>query len=167
VTEGAEDVHPRGRARLIRPLLVRLRRGRLGIRLTRYTAGSVIATLLGQVTFVGLYGLDVAGPQVASAVAWVAGAVPNYLINRAWAWERRGRARLRAEVLPYVAVILTTGLLATVTTTLVDRYVHLITGVHAAQVVIVDAAFVSTYGVMFVVKFLLFERLVFRDPTPP
>lgn len=136
---------------------------RIGAKFARYTAGSVIAGVISQVTFVTLYGLELTGPQVASVCAFIAGAAPNYVMNRAWAWGRRGRAGLRTEVLPYVATILVTAALAAALTALVDRYVHLVTGVHAVQVVIVNAAFLGTYGVMFLVKFLLFERVVFRD----
>lgn len=159
------SVDPPGgdRAGVAARLLAAWQRSRLAGRFARYTAGSVIAGVISQVTFVTLYGLELTGPQAASVSAFVAGAVPNYVMNRVWAWGRRGRARLRGEVLPYVATILTTAALAAVVTALVDRHVHLVSGVHAVQVAIVNLAFLGTYGLMFLIKFLLFERVVFRD----
>src|SRR5262249_37917352 len=46
--------------------------------------------------------------RVTGAAAWLAGALVSYLVSR-WAWERRGRPRLLAETLPFVAISVATG----------------------------------------------------------
>jgi putative flippase GtrA len=135
----------------------------------RYAAGSVMAGVLSQAVFVACYALG-ALPVVASITAFVAGAVPNYLLNRRWAWRQRGRVDVGREMLPYVAIIVTTALTASVVTTAVDAWVRAAVADRFWQVVLVGAAFLGTYGVLFVIKFVLFDRLVFtraRVPAEP
>ncbi len=50
-----------------------------------------------------LYGLGV-GTTVDSVVAFIAGAVPNWILNRRWAWGVRGRVAVGREVVGYVAI---------------------------------------------------------------
>lgn len=136
----------------------------------RYTAASVIAGMLSQLVFVVTYGFG-ALPVVASVVAFVAGAVPNYLMNRRWAWRRDDKPDRVRETLPYAVIIIVTALTAIGVTTLADAWVVANVDSHAGQVILVGAAFLGTYGFMFVLKFLLFDRLIFaqrgaRTPGP-
>jgi putative flippase GtrA len=128
----------------------------------RYAAGSVIAGVISQTVFVACYALG-AAPVVASITAFVAGAVPNYLLNRLWAWEQRGRARVGREVLPYAAIVVVTALAAAAVTSAADAWVRTAVESRAWQVALVGAAFLGTYGFMFVLKFVLFDRLIFTD----
>ena len=66
-------------------------------RLSTYTAGSVIAAGCSEVALVVCYGLLDLAPAVSSTIAWVAGAVPNYWLNRSWTWQRRGARRSSAR----------------------------------------------------------------------
>jgi putative flippase GtrA len=138
--------------------LVRLRQ-----RLTRYTAGSVIAGVISEVAFLAVYGSGLAGPRVASVVAFLAGAVPNYHLNRSWTWGRRGRSDPLRELLPYAATVLVSVGIASLTTSFVDRSVGAWTDNRLLQVVLVTATFAATYGGLFVAKFVLFERVLFAD----
>src|SRR3954451_23821380 len=69
----------------------------LGGKLARYSAGSVVATVCSEVTMVLLYGPLGVAPVWAAVFAWLAGAVPNYWLNRSWTWRRTGRPGLRDE----------------------------------------------------------------------
>lgn len=134
----------------------------------RYTASSVIAGVISEAVFLVAYWLE-AAPVVASIVAFVAGAVPNYLMNRRWAWRRTGTPHPVRETLPYTVIIVSTALLAVLATTLADRWVAAHVSSHELGVVLVGAAFLGTYGAMFVLKFVLFDKLIFagrRAGTP-
>jgi putative flippase GtrA len=126
----------------------------------RYTAASVIAGVISELVFLVAYWFG-AAPVVSSVVAFVAGAVPNYLMNRRWAWRRTGTPHPVRETLPYAVIIIVTALLAILATTLADRWVVGHVGSHELRAVLVAAAFLATYGVMFVLKFVLFDRLIF------
>ena len=127
----------------------------------RYAAGSVVATILSQIAFTVCYGALDTSAAVASIVAFFAGAIPNYLLNKAWAWNDRSVPRRRA-VVAYVIVIGVTNGLAIGITTLADAWVRAHIASHGARTVLVDLAYLASYGVMFVLKFLLFDGLVFR-----
>lgn len=137
--------------------------GRRRIRLWgRYTGASVAAGIISEVVFVATYWFA-AVPLVASLLAFLAGAVPNYLMNRYWAWQRRGRPDRTREVLPYAAIVVVTALAAILVTTAADRWVRDHVTAHALQVALVGTAFLATYGTMFVLKFVLFDRFIFVE----
>jgi putative flippase GtrA len=125
----------------------------------RYVGGSVVAAACSEVTLVVLYGLLHLAPGPASCLAWVAGAVPNYWLNRSWTWRRRGRPDLRREVLPYVVIILTTLLLAALLTAGVDRWARDTATGDTARVVLVAGTFLAVYVAMFLLRFALLDRL--------
>lgn len=128
-------------------------------KLSRYTAGSIIAGICSEVTFLVLYGTGLGGPRVASVVAFLAGAIPNYFLNRRWTWQRRGRAGLVRELLPYAAVILISVTVASAVTSFADRTVDALTSSRPLQVALVTISFAATYGVLFICKFVIFDRL--------
>lgn len=153
--------------------LTAMRRSRLAGRFSRYLANSVLATAISQATFLTVYGLGLAGPRVATVTAFLAAAVPAYLLNRGWAWSQRGRPDFFRETLPYLAVILTNLFVASTTTSWVDAHVEQLTRDRAMQVALVTLTFTATYGLLFIGKFLIFEHVLFsdrrkrREPVPP
>lgn len=135
-------------------------------KLLRYFTGSVVAAVCSEATFVLLYGAFTLGTTWASILSWLAGAVPNFWLNRNWAWQRRGRPSLRYEVLPYVVIILVTLALATVTTSAADRWLHHHGTSASVRVVLVAGVFFGVYVVVFALRFFLLERLFAPPPRP-
>lgn len=131
-------------------------------RFTRYAAGSVIAFAVSNLTFLVLYGLELTSPQVASVLAFTAGIPVNWILNRRWAWQRRGRPGMTDELLPYAAVILVSVAASAVGTWAVDRWLATLTLPRAIQVGLVDATYVGITGGLFLAKYFLLDRLVFR-----
>ncbi|TDD24833.1 hypothetical protein E1218_15945 [Kribbella turkmenica] len=130
----------------------------------KYSAASVVATVLSQVAFALCYWFGTAA-LVASLVAWVTGTVPSYLINRRWTWGHRGPAG--RDLLPYAIIVVASAVLAAIVTTVTDRLVQDWTVSHAWQTVIVSGSYLGTYGVLFILKFVLLDRYVFaRKPSP-
>ncbi len=135
---------------------------RLTPKLLRYFTGSVVATVCSEVVFVVLYGLLGMGTTWSSVLSWLAGAVPNFWLNRNWAWQRTGRPSLRQEVLPYAVIIVTTLVLATVLTHATDVWLHHQGVASSVRVTLVAAVFLGTYVVVFALRFVLLERLFTR-----
>lgn len=138
--------------------LGRMRAGLTG-KVARYGAGSVVATVCSQATFLLVYGPLGASTTVSSVLAWFAGAIPNYWINRRWAWGRRGRPSLRKELLPYAAIVLGTLLLAILATATVAHVLDGTSVSRGARTFLVSGTYFMVYAVMFVVRFVLFDRL--------
>lgn len=136
----------------------------LRIRFSRYAAGSVLSTVLSQATLTGLFWLGGVNATTASLLAFVVGAVPNFVLNWKWAWGRSGRPAVLRELVPYLAIIIGGGLAATALTTLADHVLAPMLSNRGAQTIVLDLAYLSSYGLLFVVKFALMDR-VFRKPA--
>lgn len=147
---------------------------KLGVFL-RYGAGSLVAMGCSELVLVGSYDALGAGPQTASVLAWVAGAVPNYVLNRLWAWRGTsgeqdspsgggsgggGRGR---ELTLYWMITLVTAAAAILATTGMDDWIKGSITSRGEQSLLLAAAYLFAYGVVFVAKFVLFDRWVFAD----
>jgi putative flippase GtrA len=142
-----------------RSVAVRPERGGLVAKLVRYGTGAVVATICSQTTFLVLYGHLGASTTVSSVSAWFAGAIPNYFINRWWTWGKRGRPSVRRELAPYAAIVLGTLVLAIVATAAAAAALDGTSIPDHTQTFLVSGTYFLVYAVMFVFRFLLFDRL--------
>lgn len=141
------------------------RAGLIG-RIMRAGVTSVGATLLSHGTFIGLVGFGHVRAGIASAVAWALGATFNYFVGRRVIWRRRARPDVVRETLPYVIVVGATALLSIGGTTLVEHLIEPIAMSHVKRTIVLEIAFILSYGVVFLLKFTLLDRIVFRHPAP-
>jgi putative flippase GtrA len=131
---------------------------------TRFAAGTAVSTACSQLAFVLLFGVVAVSAMVSGAVAFVVGAVPNFLIHRFWTWRRGGPVGIRRELVPYLAMIIISGLVAIGMTTGVDRLIGQTIDDRALRTLVVAVAFNASYLPLFILKFALLDRLVFgRD----
>jgi putative flippase GtrA len=132
------------------------------VKIWRYTASSVLAAATSAVVFAAAYALG-AGNVPANVLAFVAGAVPNWVLNRSWAWQRRGKVHVGREVVLYAVVSLVSLAASSAATGWAAREAQVVTGDHLLRVLLVAAAYVATYGVLFVLKYVIYELVVFAD----
>ena len=137
----------------------------LRVRFSKFAAGSVAATVLSQLTLTGLFWLGGVNATTASLVAFVAGAIPNFVVNWKWTWGRSGRPALVRELLPYIAIVVGGGLAATALTTLTDHVLAPLITDRGARTITLDIAYLSSYAILFVVKFALLDRVFGRRKT--
>jgi putative flippase GtrA len=131
-------------------------------RITGYSAGSVVAVIISEACFAAAYGWGHSGTTLASAAGFVGGAIPNYILNRRWAWrDRRGRSR-RAEISLYMAVAIASFLVSALVTHWAEAGARQMTAVRGWQVALITAAYLGVSAVFFVVKFVVYETVVFR-----
>jgi putative flippase GtrA len=135
----------------------RTRRGRF----VRYAAGSVAAVLVSGVAFALAYRLLELGPRFASGSAFLAGAMVNFSASRFWAWERRDRSGLGRDVLGYALLAIVTALAAAGVTSLTDA--SLAGADPTRRAVLVEVSYFATYAAVFLVRFVVLERVVFRS----
>jgi putative flippase GtrA len=125
------------------------------IRFFRYALGSAAATVVSAITFALAYrGLD-SGPQVASVAAFLSGAAVNFTSNRFWAWSRRQRPGLGRDVAGYAVLAVATALAAAGVTTLTEH--------HTETWILVEMSYFGTYALMFLLKFVVLDRVLFRE----
>jgi len=130
-------------------------------RFLRYALGSGLATLTSAVAFAVAYRALDQGPRIATGAAFLAGALVNFVANRFWAWHRRARQGLGRDALYYAGLSVGTALVAAAVTSLTHLYVQDLDPNRRA--VLVEASYFATYAVLFLVKFVVLDRIVFRS----
>jgi putative flippase GtrA len=132
-------------------------------RIVGYSLGSVIAAITSEGAFLLTYGPGGTGPALASAAGFVGGAVPNYFLNRRWAWsDRRGRTH-RTEIILYAAVALSSYGASVLVTGAAETWARHRTADRQSRVLLVGAAYLAVSGAFFIVKFVLYHFAVFTS----
>jgi putative flippase GtrA len=131
-------------------------------KITGYSAGSVVALATSTLAYALTFGLH-GGTVLASLFGFVGGAVPNYILNRRWAWrDHRGRSR-RSEITLYMAVALSSFGSSILVTSYAERVARHLTHSADGKVALVTLAFVGVSGVFFIVKYVIYDLLVFKQ----
>jgi putative flippase GtrA len=128
-------------------------------KITRYTLGSVVALLTSIVVF-DLLLLAGVGTTVDSIVAFMAGAIPNWILNRRWAWERTGKVEVSREVVGYVVVSVIAMAASSLATGFTHNWVNNHVG-HGFRLILVTGAYVLVQAILFIAKFVVYDRWVF------
>ena len=141
----------------------RLARSRFAVKVTRYAIGSIVALLTSVIVFALL--LDAGFGTTADAVlAFIAGAVPNWILNRRWAWERTGEMDVAREIVGYTLISVFALAASSAGTGWVNTLVNdQLTHEHALRVLLVTLAYVVIQGLLFIAKFIAYDRWVFTD----
>jgi putative flippase GtrA len=131
--------------------------------MTKYAVGSVIAFALSNIFFALVY-LPTDAPVAASVAGFIGGAVPNWILNRRWAWQQTGRPpakQLVTYALVSAVVLVTTSLATKWTNHQVAHVWHV--QQHYVRLMIVTAAYVVVTVVLFFAKFAVYEFWVFSE----
>jgi putative flippase GtrA len=127
----------------------------------RYSMVSAVAIVISQaVILVCTWAFGFSG-IAANTVGSAAATPASYELNRKWAWGRHGKSHLWKEVVPFWSLTILGFLASTGTTQLADTMTHRdhVTGL--ARSLAIMAASLFAWGVVWVAKFVIFNRLVF------
>ena len=130
--------------------------------LLRYSAVSGVATatslgILG--ILVGLFGVDAV---VANVIATAVGTVPSFELNRRWVWVDRTRRSVLRQLTPFCTLSFSGLVLSSLAVHAASaRTLGWSRGWHTLAV---EAANVSAYGALWVVQFVLLDRVLFHHP---
>ena len=142
-------------------------RSHQGRKLIRFTLTSVVSTLTSETVILVTYGLRVIPGEVQATVFGnLVAMVPAYHLNRRWAWGKRGRSRWAGEVMPFLAMSLTGSLVALLGATYARHLVHAHHWSHLVNTGLVGGTNLASFGVFWVLKMLLFNR-IFRPADAP
>jgi putative flippase GtrA len=141
-------------------VLIRARNSAFAGKVTRYAIGSMIALITSIIVFALLYVLGLS-TTLCSVAAFLAGAVPNWILNRRWAWQIRGQVAFLREIVGYVVISLLALVSSSAATGWTSSRVQSIPAHHGLRVLIVTASYVAVQAVLFVAKFVVYEHWVF------
>ena len=147
------------------PLIGRWYRTPEGEKKVRYALVSVVAVPVGTVA-VGVFDVVQRSAGAGAVLGNSVGAIPSYLLNRYWVWKKTDKNRLFAEVLPFWAVTLVGIAIAFLVAHWAGEFTrnHKITG--ALRVTLLLVANLAGFGVLWVGKYVLFNRVLFNVRRP-
>ena len=143
----------------------RLARSPYAAKLTKYAVGSVVALATSVIVFAVM---DWAGINTTldSIVAFVAGAAPNWVLNRKWAWKMDARVEWMREIVAYIAISIVVLVLSSLATGWTHDWArHHIASGSGLRVIATTGAYVVVQAVMFVAKFLVYDKWVFAGKS--
>jgi putative flippase GtrA len=127
---------------------------------------SVVAIAIGQVALIGFFYFAHWSARPATIASCITSGIPSYYLNRQWVWGKSGRSHLLREVTPFwvmtfAGLALSTWLAGYAGTFGKDHFDS-----RALQTLLVDAASIFSFGSLWVLKFFVFDRLMFTDERP-
>lgn len=131
--------------------------------MTKYAVGSVIAFVTGNIFFAVFYTLTSQNTTAASVAGFISAAIPNWILNRRWAWQQTGRPPAK-QLITYALV--SAVVLYTTSESTGWANSHLVNGVqegHGLRTIIVTAVYVAVTVVLFFAKFAIYEFWVFSE----
>jgi putative flippase GtrA len=138
---------------------------RVGVKAIRYTAISAISVVLSQVILFLLYGvMRLSSATTSNVIATGVTAVPSYYLNRSWAWGKTGRSHLMKEVAPFWFLTFLGLVLSLWAVSLAHHLAVNMQLSHLVDALFVNAASLLAFGVLWIGKFIIFNRFVFTTP---
>jgi putative flippase GtrA len=143
-------------------LYARVRKMPFTSKVMKYALGSGVALATSVIVFALLLTAGVS-TTIDSVAAFVAGAVPNWILNRRWAWQRTGQVEVAREVIGYIVVSVLALIAASAATGAVQDFVRDRSNnvTHGLHTILITGAYVLVQALLFVVKFVIYDRWVF------
>lgn len=123
----------------------------------RYALVSVVAVAVSQVVLITCNGVLDWAPAPSNLMAVSVGAVPSYVLNRAWVWGKSGPNHLWREVVPFWAFALLGLAFSTLLVFMAARWND--------STVVVSLANLSAFGLLWVGKYFFLDALLFSTPS--
>jgi putative flippase GtrA len=130
-------------------------------RVTKFAISSALAAGTSAVVFPVLYVLG-ASTTVCTVLAFFAGAIPNWTLNRKWTWKVEGRVAWGREILAYLVLSVTTLVILSLVTAWTDHIVTKdIEPGHGLRVLLVTGSYFLVLAVLYGVRFFVYEHWIF------
>ena len=136
-----------------------------GRKVFRYSVVSVISLCIGLVVLGICHGLLDWSAFASNIMATAVATVPSYELNRKWAWGKSGKSHLWKEVVPFWVLSFIGLAFSTWWAVMAESLAKHHNLSHAAQTAVVEAAVLFAYGVLWVGKFMIMNKLLFVHHT--
>jgi putative flippase GtrA len=138
----------------------RLRDRILKRRIARFAISSMVSATTSAIVFPILYVLGFS-TTVCSVAAFVAGAIPNWTMNRRWTWKVEGQVAFGREIIAYVVLSASTLIALSLATGWTHRHVQGIPAGHGIRVLLVTASYFGVLAVLYGLRYFLYEFWIF------
>jgi putative flippase GtrA len=137
-----------------------------GKKLIRYAMVSVISTAVSFTTLFIVFGVLRLWSEVPSTVfANLVASVPAYYLNRSWSWGKSGRSHMFKEVIPFWTMT-AIGITISIGTASLARHLSNEYNLqHLGRTIVVLGANTLAFAMLWIVKFMVFNRLFHVDPV--
>ena len=135
-------------------------------KLFRYAAVSVVSTSVSLTILAVLVATSMTTAGWANVIATSVGTIPSFELNRRWVWGRTGRRSLWTEIGPFCALSFSGLALSTLAVSVAAGWATSAGLGTAARAMVADAANVGTFGTLWVVQFVLLDRVLFARRRP-
>jgi putative flippase GtrA len=127
----------------------------------KYAVVSAVSVAVNQVALFGLFAVAHWTARASNFGAFVIGGIPSYILNRRWTWGKKGRSHVLKEVVPYWGLAFLGLGCSTVAVGLAEDWGRTFTDSRTVQGMIVSAASIGAFGVLWVAKFVIFNKIIF------
>lgn len=131
----------------------------------KYTLVSVISVAVTLVTFLFLNGVLRVDAVLSNILSVTAGGVPSFWLNRRWAWGKTGKSHIWKEHLPFWVMNFTGLALSTWWVAVAEHWGLEHLDSHALRTLTNAGANLAAFGVLWVAKFMIFNKLFFVDQS--
>ena len=129
-------------------------------KLVRYSMASVVGVVMGQSLLQLCLQVFDWSAVASNLFAVIISTGPVYLVNRYWVWKKKDKNSIRKEMVPFWGMALAGLALSSLFVWWVDK--------RTDSSLAISAANLAGFGVLWVAKFLVLEKVLFADSdTPP
>lgn len=131
-----------------------------GVKLLRYALVSVISALASLLVLTIVFGVLRLWDEVYSTLfANIMAGIPSYILNRRWVWGRSGRSHIWREIVPFWVMSIIGIAFALFTASLAHDFANSHHFHHLARTALVVGANVGAFGILWILKFVILNRL--------
>jgi putative flippase GtrA len=139
---------------------------RLVPRFVRYASVSAVSTATSLTVLGILVDLAAVSAGWANVAATAVGTVPSFELNRRWVWGKSSRRSLAAEVFPFTILSFTGLAISTITVHIAGSWAAARGWPATRRALLLMATNAAAYGSLWILQFVLLDRVLFR-PAPP
>jgi putative flippase GtrA len=132
-----------------------------GKKMIRYSATSAICVVISTAILTVLVGILRWDAFGGSLTATTLSTIPSYQLNRKWAWGKSGKGHLWKEVVPFWTLAFIGLAFSTWASVVAQSYAKHHHLSHLLHTLVVDGAFIGSFGVLWIGKFIIFNKILF------
>jgi putative flippase GtrA len=131
--------------------------------LIRYSAVSLISTTTSMTVLGVLVATRTVSAGWANVIATAVGSIPSFELNRRWVWRRTGSRSVGREVVPFTVLSFAGLGISTVLVSLAASFADSRGLTDLTRTVFAEAASLAAFGSLWVLQFLVLDRVLFRQ----